>query len=228
MTPTWRATVVLAFACLVAAPAAAEDAEWEPDQGERSDITRDGPRFEGFIYMHPMRLHLVRGGHVEGAFGGVDAGRGEVLLVLPRTRFRIDFHLIDAVTPLTGVLNGTTEVKDILDRRHVERRLMPTWRSHAGLALSFVAPGVGQFIQKEDPELGFLFMGLEIFMAAGALLAAFAAPNLDQQDRIGITAGFATVGVAVAITSGVHAFGAGREYREVEVREVTGARRGAP
>ncbi len=210
--------VVVAVGCaVVAGPAAADERVWEPAAGERTDDTREGPRFEGLIYMHPMRVHLARGGHVEGTFGGVDADTGEVLLVLPRTRFRIDFRLIDAVTPLAGILDDSTEVKDILDRRHVERRLMPTWRSHAGLALSFLAPGVGQFIQEEDPELGFLFMGLEIFMAAGALLAAFAAPSLEQPDRIGITAGFTTIGVAVAITAGVHAFRTGREYREVEV-----------
>ncbi len=199
---------------------------WEPDGGDRLEHTREGARFEGLIYLHPVRLHLSLGGHVEGSYGGVDSETEEVLLVLPRSRFRIAFPLIGAVTPLGPVdLIDDVEVREILDRKHTETRLMPTWRSHVGLALSFLAPGTGQFIQKKDPELGFLFMGLEIFMAAGAILAAFAAPSLELQDRIGITAGFATVGVGISITAAVHAFQTGREPKEVEVGQVAEGRR---
>lgn len=223
------ALAAILAALVASAPASLRaDEVWGPEGGERLEVTREGPQFEGLIYLHPLRLHLSLGGYVEGTFGGVDGQTGEMLLLLPRSRFRVSFQLIEAVTPLSAPVKGSTEIKDILDRRHMERRLMPTWRSHAGFALSLLAPGVGQFIQKKDPEFGFLFMGLEIFMAAGALLAAFAAPGLERQDRIGITAGFTTVGVTIAITSAIHAFGAGREYEEVEVGEVEQARTGSP
>ena len=204
---------------------------WEPGEGTRGSTTRDGPRFEGLVYFQPVRLHLSLGGYVEGVFGGADSTTGEVLLVLPASRFRVSFQLIDSVTPLgaAGMIHETGDLKEILDDRHTERRLMPTWRSHVGVALSLLAPGTGQFLQTKDREFGFLFMGLELFMAAGALLAGFAAPGLERQERIGIVATFATVGVGVSITAAIHAFQTGRESREVEVESTAPARsRGRP
>jgi hypothetical protein len=153
-------------------------------------------------------------------FGGVDSETEEILLLLPVSRFRVSFRLIDSVTPLGGaaMLREDNELRDILDQRHTERRLVPTWRSHVGVVLSLIAPGTGQFIQRKDPEFGFLFMGLELFMVAGSLLAAFAAPGLEQQDRIGIAVSFATIGVGVSITAAIHAFQTGREEQRIEVK----------
>ena len=209
------------FAAEPATPQRTPHHQWDPGGGETGPTTRSGPRFEGLSYLHPVRLHLSLGGHVDGSFGGVDGDSGELLLVVPLTQFRVSFRLISAVTPLGGgeYIGDDGLVRDILDQRHTEMRLTPTWRSHAGVALSLLAPGVGQFIQKKDQELGFLFMGLDLFMAAGALLSIFAAPGLDRRDRIGISASFAGIAVAVSITAAVHAFQTGRERKEVEVRE---------
>ena len=59
---------------------AVQDA-WLPGAGERSPATTlQPPHFLGMTYMFPLRLHLARGGHIDGALGGVDPEAGELLL----------------------------------------------------------------------------------------------------------------------------------------------------
>ena len=173
-------------------------------------------------YLFPLRLHLTRGGHVEGALGGVDFVRGELLLVRPKASLRVDLSLVDAVTPLGNLPPfGSAEARaappGMLTEEHVEFRLRPTWRSGLGLALSFVLPGAGQWIQKERPELGFLFLGGAAFFVASGLLALYGPSSYGLQQRA--TFGGLLFGLAgtVAIVAGAHAFQAGRERRAVRV-----------
>jgi hypothetical protein len=202
----------------------AEDPEWLPGDGERTEETRSGPSFGGMDYLFPLRLHLVRGGFIEGTMGGMDEVEGEFLLLRPGDAFRIDVRLIDSVTPLGRIPVGREGIKappPMLVERHSEFRWRPTWRSGAGLALSFLLPGAGQWIQESHQELGFIFLGGAAFFVATGLLALYAPSQYGPvQRRIlsGIMFGMAGT---VSITAGAHAWTTGR--RRVEV-EVAGAR----
>ena len=54
--------------------AQAQDGEsvWIPGGGERSVKTREPPSFLGMSYRFPVRLHLVRGGYIDGLVEGMD------------------------------------------------------------------------------------------------------------------------------------------------------------
>ncbi len=197
--------------------------DWVPDDGERTAETRTPPSFTGMEYGFPIRLHLARGGFVDGSLGGVNAASGELLLILPRHRFRIELTLVDAVTPLrpppaAGTPEAAVPAPEMLLEEHHEFRLLPTWRSGLGLGLSFVLPGAGQWIQRERPELGFLFLGGAAFFVGTGLLALYAPSQYGQTGRRivgGIMFGLAGT---VAVGAGVHAWEAGKERVEVRVK----------
>jgi len=219
----------LMLALMVAGPAAAraQDEAWAPDDGERTAETRTPPAFEGMSYLFPLRLHLTRGGHIDGAMGGYDPDTGEFLLLLPTTTLQLSVSLVDAVTPLGGLPEPDSDAASepappMLSTLHTEYKMRPTWRSGLGLGLSFVMPGLGQFLQEDRKELGFLFLGGAAFFVAGGLLALLAPSSYPPTARRaigGIMFGFAGT---VAIGAGAHAWTSGKRRVEVEVR---GARR---
>lgn|GEM_PF-1750797 len=221
----------LAALLLVTAAAAAEEAPedaaalgpWLPGDGQRGDDTRDAAEWGGLGYLAPVRLHLDRGGFVEGAFGGVRnwVDGGEILLVLPGKAFRVELSLIDAVTPLgalqrldTGDLSPALPLQDGLAARTV---LKPTWRSHAGVALSFVIPGLGQWIQESEREMGFMFLGLTSFFVAAGTLSLYAPSRQSETERRVLGGMFYGFAVTTEIGAAIHAFQAGRRPVEVAV-----------
>jgi hypothetical protein len=222
---TRLSALVFCLPLLLSMPASAaeEEAAWAPDDGRRSSLTRTPPTFEGMAYLFPLRLHLIRGGYLDGTMGGVDRDRGELLLVLPTATLEIDLGLIDAVTPL-GILPapGSEEAAEpapaMLTAVHTEYRLRPTWRSGLGLALSFLLPGTGQFIQEDRKDLGFLFLGGAGFFVAGGLLALFAPSAYGPNGRVAVSSVMFGLAGTVAIGAGVHAWQAGRRRVPVEVK----------
>lgn len=213
----YRALLAIVLVLAQAGVALADDS-WDPDEGDRTEATRSPATFEGMAWLFPLRLHLSHGGHVDGGMGGVDRETGELLLILPTDAFRVHLSLVDAVTPL-GVLprpvDGVMPAAPAALQENAYYRLRPTWRSHLGVALSILMPGTGQWIQKEDRELGALFFGSYLFLV-GAAVMALVAPSAHSPIQRRITAGvlFGLAGT-VTISSGAHAWVAGRERVEV-------------
>lgn len=215
--------VALALLAVAVGPAFAQEPGWDPDVGERSEQTRTPPRFEGMEYLFPLRLHFVRGGHLDGGLGGYDPATGQLLLVLKTATLEISTSLVDAVTPLgrlppDGTDAATASAPPMLTRDHVEYKLRPTWRSGLGLGLSFLLPGLGQFVQEDRKELGFLFLGGAAFFVAGGLLALFAPSSYPPRGRAAVSGVMFGLAGTVAIGAGVQAWGAGKRRVEVRVK----------
>ena len=213
-----RLLPLVALGVLLASSARAGD--WEPGPGDRTEATRTRPDFSGMGFLFPLRLHLVRGGHIDGQVAGVDAGLGELLLVTgPGQEVRIDYLLLDALTPLAALpaadspLAGRTPPG--LASAAVVSRLRPTWRSGLGLTLNLLAPGTGHFIQTDEKSLGFLFLGMDVFFLAAGSLAAFAPSRLSAQERVFFGGAFFAFDLLTRGIGAAHAFGLGRERIQV-------------
>ena len=196
---------------------------WLPGGGERTAQTRAGADFRGMGFLFPLRLHLQRGGFIDGKVGGLDQESGELMLILPLTRFRVSASLVSATTPL-GTLPDpdsflAAQMPPSMVSSEAVYKLRPTWRSGVGMVLNSLAPGTGTFIQKEGKALGFLFLGMDIFFLSAGLLAAFAPSRLGNTERA-FFAGvfFAFDGVARG-AGAAQAYTAGRERTLVPVRE---------
>lgn len=218
------AVFFLVAGVVVSAPAYADEpAAWTPDGGERTAVTRSPAAFEGLEYLTAIRLHLILGGYIEGGLGGVDLDTGDLLLVLPRSSLSIELGLVEAVTPLgrlpePGSPEAAAPPPLMVTREHVEYRMRPSWRSGAGLALSFVLPGAGQWIQEERRELGFVFLaGAALFVGSG-LLALYGPTSYTEQQRRTVGALMFGFAGSVSIFAGVHAYSAGLRRRPVKVR----------
>lgn len=196
--------------------AAGVDDDWLPQDGGRSGETLKGASFDGMGYLFPLRLHLSRGGFIDGGLGGVDEDSGAMLLLLSRGELLVDFHLIDAVTPLASRAEQLPELIEagppkIVAGAPVRYAWRPTWRSHAGVVLSFLAPGAGQFIQKKEREVGFLILGGVLSSVGLGLLALYGPSSYSPEARRAVAGVLFGVGGTVAIGGAVHAYGAGRE-----------------
>ncbi|MEE2830116.1 MAG: hypothetical protein VX498_13075 [Myxococcota bacterium] len=217
----WLPLLATVLLLLLHGPARAGEPTWEPGAGDRSADTRKGPSFEGMDYLFPLRLHLSRGGHLEGGMGGIDGDRKEVLLVFQQEALRVSFDLVLAVTPL-GLLSPDPVLRSapppqILVERHLKYRWVPTWRSHLGVGLSFVLPGLGQFIQEREQQFGFLFLGSALASVAAGLLALYGPSNYGPQVRRGLSGVFFGLAGTVAIGAATHAHRTGRVKKLVKV-----------
>jgi len=165
-------------------------------------------------YLFPLRLTLVYGGGLEGSFGGVDSGEGEMLLLRPQRSVRIRFRLIESVEPLAQLLaadvTGLRPPALPIEKQTLQLKWKPTWRSHLGAVMSFVLPGTGQFIQKDERAIGVLFLVSDLFFLTASVLA-FVGPNQLQPAHRRLVGGtFAGLALTTSILSSVHAFRAGR------------------
>lgn len=215
-----RSVTSLLLLLVLAAPPASSAAEWSPGDGERTEQTRSGPDFRGMGFLFPLRLHLVRGGHVDGQIAGADDEGGELMLLLgPGTSLTVDYYLVTDVTPLAALPDADSAFADRrppkLEALDVVYRRRPTWRSGLGLALSLVAPGTGHFIQKDEQALGALFLGLDLFFLAAGSLAAFAPSRLSDRERVFFGAVFFALDGFTRGTAAGHAFNLGRERTAV-------------
>jgi len=202
---------------LWATAAYAGEARWLPETPTSSSAEmRQGPVFSGMGYLFPLRLHLSRGGTIDGGMGGVDDDGGLLLLLLSQGELLVDFRLIVGVTPLAS-LSGKAEMLQeegpppLKDNLSVKFHWRPTWRSHLGVALSFFLPGVGQFIQTRDREVGFLVMSGVLASVAVGLLALYGPSAYGPAARRGLAGVFFGLGATVALGGAVHAFQTGRE-----------------
>lgn len=226
--------LALAIALLLPGAAAAEETaappettEWEPGPGERTEATRSRPDFTGMGFLFPLRLHLLRGGHVDGQIAGASPDQAQLLLIVgPGRQFRVDYDLVTAVTPLADLPDPSSSFASrqppSLADVEVVYRSKPTWRSHAGLALNLIAPGTGHFIQKKEKALGFLFLGMDLFFLTAGSLAFFAPSRLQPRER-------AFFGIAFfsfdALTRGIgagSAFNLGRERTAIPTSSAPG------
>ena len=203
-----------------ALPADAAPGEgWLPGDGEETAETRQGADFEGMGFLFPVRLHFTRGGFLDGKVAGFNPDTGEFALELPRYRLRIDASLVRATTPLGPIPEPGSALAERLPpplaAQEMVYRLQPTWRSGVGLALNALAPGTGSFIQKKEPGLGFLFLGLDLFFAGAGLLALFGPSRIGDQERIYLGVVFFSFDVLVRVAGASHAFAVGRERRLV-------------
>ncbi len=199
--------------CVVAAPVHAEPALSEA--AERSDAARPRIDLRGMGHLFPLRLHLVHGGRIDGALGGVDLAADELLLVRPRRSFRVHFSLIEAVTPRAQLLppgeDGQLPAPPLIsDSTRLKLRWRPTWRSHLGAVMSFVVPGTGQFIQEDEVGVGILFLVSDLFFITAAVLAFVGPSNLRLAERRAVGGTFVALALSTSILSSVHAFRAGR------------------
>lgn len=220
------ALLIFVLLGLLVAPRA-RAGDWEPDDGERSEQTRPGPDFLGMGFLFPLRLHLSRGGYVDGQIAGADDDGGELMLLVgPGRRLRIDYHLVTGVTPLGELPDADSALVDqrppALASLDVVYRRRPTWRSGLGFALNLLAPGTGHFIQRQERSLGFLFLGLDVFFLAAGSLAAFAPSRLSDRERVFFGAVFFALDGFTRGTAAGHAFNLGRERTAVPVRASVG------
>jgi hypothetical protein len=210
--------IILGIAC--PATAQAESARWLPESAPLVSSSRIGPVFDGMGYLFPLRLHLSRGGYIDGGLGGVDEGAGRLLLLLSRGQLLVDFHLIVGVTPLADLgLQASARVEDgppiLNDDLPLQYRWVPTWRSHLGVLLSFLLPGAGQFIQTTERQVGFLVMAGVLSSVAVGLLALYGPSSYGPESRKAIAGLFFGLGGTVAFGGAVHAYRTGRERRPV-------------
>jgi hypothetical protein len=166
-------------------------------------------------YMFPLRLQLVYGGSIDGGFGGVDPAAREILLVRPRRSFRVHFSLIDSVVPLAPLLpedesGQRPDPPPISAEQPLELRWRPTWRSHLGAVMSFLLPGTGQFIQRDQVGVGVLFLVSDLFFVTAGVLALFGPSQMAPSHRRGVGGTFIALALSTSILSSVHAFRAGR------------------
>jgi hypothetical protein len=198
----------------------AAGSKWQPEAPPHTASTRVGPSFDGLGYLFPIRLHLNRGGYIDGGMGGVDAGGGRLLLLLSRGDLLIDYELVVAVTPLADVdaqaeLLATAGPPPLRDGIPQKYRWVPTWRSHLGVLLSFLLPGAGQFIQTQNRGVGFLVMTGVLSSVAVGLLALYGPSSYGPEARRGIAGVFFGLAGGVAIGGAVNAYQSGRERRPV-------------
>jgi len=178
----------------------------------KAPITADS--FSGMDYLFPLRLTLVYGGGLEGSFGGVDKGERELLLLRPQRSVRVRFSLIEGVEPLAPLLavdeTGLRPAAPGIEKRALELKWTPTWRSHLGAVMSFVLPGTGQFIQKDERALGVLFLASDLFFLTASILAFFGPSQLQPAHRRLVGGTFAGLALTTSVISSIHAFRAGR------------------
>ncbi len=197
--------------------ASAEEPRWQPESSPSSSGALSvEPTFAGMGYLFPLRLHLTRGGTVDGTMGGVDVGGGQLLLLLSRGELLVDFRLVRKVTPLAPLLRGDgpgglVTPPTLKNNLSVRYRWQPTWRSHLGVALSFLVPGLGQFIQTRDRNVGFLVLSGALSSVAVGLLALYGPSAYGPQARRGVAGVFFGLGGAVALGGAIHAYRTGRE-----------------
>lgn len=209
------ALVVMGMLCSTLAWA--EEAHWEPEPGPSAPLAfSTEPAFAGMGYLFPLRLDLTRGGTVAGTMGGIDADGGQLLLLLSRGDLLVDFRLIRKVTPLAPLLRGDgpgglVAPPILKNNLSVRYRWRPTWRSHLGVALSFLVPGLGQFIQTQDRHVGFIVLSGALSAVAIGLLALYGPSSYGPQARRGIAGVFFGLGGSVALGGAIHAYRAGRE-----------------
>ena len=203
----------------VAAHGAPSVAEVAAEEHSSSPPAAD---FRGMGYMFPLRLKLVYGGAVEGRLGGVDPAAREVLLVRTRRSFRVHFSLIDSVIPLATLLpedelGKRPDPPPISAQQPLELRWRPTWRSHLGAVMSFILPGTGQFIQKDQVGVGVLFLVSDVFFVTAAVLAFVGPSQMGPSARRSVGGTFVALALSTSILSSVHAFRAGRTQTRVSV-----------
>jgi hypothetical protein len=205
------------IATLWSTEAWAEEPRWQPEPSpSASGPLSVGPAFAGMGYLFPLRLHLTRGGTVDGTLGGIDVDGGQLLLLLSRGELLVDFRLVGRVTPLAPLLRGDgpgglVVPPPLKNNLSVKYRWQPTWRSHLGVALSFLLPGLGQFIQTRDRQVGFLVLSGALSSVAVGLLALYGPSASGPQARRGVAGVFFGLGGAVAIGGAIHAYRTGRE-----------------
>ncbi len=179
---------------------------------------RDAPvtarSFAGMRYLLPLRLTLRYGGGLDGALGGVDAASHELLLIRPHRSFRIHFSLITQVEPLGPLLPptgaGLLPPAPPIEPLALKLKWKPTWRSHLGAVMSFVLPGTGQFIQKDERAIGVLFLVSDLFFLTAGVLALFGPSQLQTAQRRLVGGTFFGLALTTSVLSSVHAFRAGR------------------
>ena len=229
---TGCALLLLLWALLApAAVEAGEDAEvvtsraavlsdWQPKSLAPGPTSRTGPSFEGMGYLFPLRLHLSRGGYIDGGMGGIDTAGGRMLLLLARGDLLVDFRLIRAVTPLADVerqadILANAGPPPLVGGVPAKYRWVPTWRSHLGVLLSFLLPGAGQFIQKREQAVGALVMSGVFSTVAVGLLALYGPSTYGPEARDALAGIFFGLGGSIAIGGAVHAYRTGRVRRQV-------------
>ena len=197
--------------------ASAEEPRWQAElRPSASGEFSAEPAFAGMGYLFPLRLHLARGGTVDGTLGGVDLDGRQLLLLLSRGELLVDFRLVGEVTPLAPRLRGDgpgglVAPPVLKNNLSVKYRWRPTWRSHLGVALSFLLPGLGQFIQTRDRHVGILVMSGALSAVAVGLLALYGPSAYGPQARRGVAGVFFGLGGSVAIGGAIHAYRTGRE-----------------
>ncbi|MBJ96300.1 MAG: hypothetical protein CMP23_17700 [Rickettsiales bacterium] len=178
----------------------------------------DESSFAGIGLRFPLRLRLAYGGLLEGALGGLDRHASELLLIRPQRSLRVHFKLIASVESLVPLLpadeNGRLPPAPSVARSDaLELKWRPTWRSHLGAVMSFVVPGTGQFLHRDERALGVLFLVSDLFFVGAGLLAFFGPSELNSSQRRGVGGTFLGLALTTSVLSSVHAFQAGREVR---------------
>lgn len=180
---------------------------------ERTPVTERS--FVGMGYRFPLRLTLLYGGSLEGALGGVDSGSKELLLLRPQRSVRVHFRLIDKVEPLAPLLApnalGLRPPAPAVAASSLKLKWKPTWRSHLGAVMSFVLPGTGQFIQRDERAIGVLFLASDLFFLTAGMLAFFGPSQLAPSHRKLVGGTFIGLAITTSLLSSLHAFKAGKE-----------------
>ncbi len=190
-----------------------QEADSGPLPAVQTPITASS--FSGMGYLFPLRLTLVYGGGLEGSLGGVDSGGQEVLVLRPQRSVRVRFSLIEGVEPLAQLLaadaKGLRPPAPPIEMQVLTLKWKPTWRSHLGAVMSFVVPGTGQFIQRDERAIGVLFLVSDLFFLTASVLAFVGPSQLQPAHRRLVGGTFAGLALTTSIISSVHAFRAGRE-----------------
>jgi|GEM_PF-4766384 len=185
----------------------------EAELVERTPVTERS--FDGMSYRFPLRLILLYGGSLEGALGGVDSAANELLLMRPQRSVRVHFKLIDKIEPLAPLLTadalGVRPPAPSVAGSALKLKWKPTWRSHLGAVMSFVLPGTGQFIQRDERAIGVLFLASDLFFLTASMLAFFGPSQLAPSHRKIVGGTFAGLALTTSLLSSIHAFKAGME-----------------
>jgi hypothetical protein len=77
--------------------------------------------------------------------------------------------------------------------------------------MSFVLPGTGQFIQRDERAIGVLFLASDLFFLTASMLAFFGPSQLAPSHRKIVGGTFVGLALTTSLLSSVHAFKAGME-----------------
>lgn len=167
-------------------------------------------------------MQLTRGGEISGDLLGWDAAQGQIWLRVDGRPFAVGSVLVtdvDAEPRAEASLSeGAAAAPPLYQpeaKPQVAHAWAPTWRSHAGVGLSFVLPGLGQLVQEREREAAVPFLATHLFLAGGGAFAMWSWVRQGNLSARAVGIGFFVGAGFNTILAAIHAHQQGRRWLPV-------------